>query len=100
MLFEAKGRSDALLAGTHPVPSASRSRGHRRQPVTESTDGGSGPAPKQNGEEDLIARATRMLLDNTPLGEMTPPLFYHHGSEELNMTVRDLLRLLEHDPDV
>lgn len=58
------------------------------------------PLP-DTGEDDaeIIAQALQMLkeLDHTPLTEMSP-LFYQHWFEQLNMTTRDLLRILGHDP--
>jgi hypothetical protein len=50
---------------------------------------------------EVIAEALQMLkeLDNTPPSQMSP-LFYQHWFEQLNMTTRDLLRVLGHDPDV
>ena len=38
-------------------------------------------------------------LDDTGLQEMTP-LFYQHGFEQLRMSLRDLLTVLGHNPDV
>lgn len=51
-------------------------------------------------DEALIAEALQMLrqLDDTPPDQMNA-LFYQHWFEELNLTVRALLRLLGRDPD-
>ncbi|MDR7081929.1 hypothetical protein J2X01_001214 [Arthrobacter ginsengisoli] len=38
-------------------------------------------------------------LDGTGLHEMTP-LFYQHGYEQLRISLRDLLTVLGHDPDL
>jgi hypothetical protein len=38
-------------------------------------------------------------LDDTGLHEMTP-LFYQHGYEQLRISLRDLLTVLGHDPDL
>jgi hypothetical protein len=67
--------------------------------MSSSADDGS--VSGQDGPQDIIAGVMRTLqdFDNTPPTAMTP-LFYQHGFEELNIAVRDLLRLLGHDPDV
>lgn len=66
-------------------------------------DGGSGrgAVPESGEEEETIATVVQLLqaLDDRPPADMTP-LFYQHGFEELNLAVRDLLRLLGHDPDI
>ena len=51
-------------------------------------------------DEALIAEALQMLrqLDDTPLDQMNT-LFYQHWFEELNLTIRALLRMLGRDPD-
>jgi hypothetical protein len=65
------------------------------------TDSADGASLTGHDAEDIIASALQILkdFDSTPVSDMTP-LFYQHGFEELNMAVRDLLRLLGHDPDV
>ncbi|MDQ0616784.1 hypothetical protein [Arthrobacter globiformis] len=65
--------------------------------MTDSADAASIPG---HDAEEIIASALQILkdFDSTPVSNMTP-LFYQHGFEELNMAVRDLLRLLGHDPD-
>jgi hypothetical protein len=64
------------------------------------SDSAHGESLPGHDAEDIIASALQILkgFDSTPLNDMTP-LFYQHGFEELNMAVRDLLRLLGHDPD-
>lgn len=49
----------------------------------------------------LVLEAVEMIqeLDDTGLHEMTP-LFYQHGYEQLRMSLRDLLTVLGHDPDL
>lgn len=51
-------------------------------------------------DEAVINEALQMLrqLDDTPMDQMNE-LFYQHWFEELNLTVRALLRLLGRDPD-
>lgn len=51
-------------------------------------------------DEAVIDEALQMLrqLDNTPMDKMNA-LFYQHWFEELNLTVRALLRMLGRDPD-
>jgi hypothetical protein len=51
--------------------------------------------------EALILETVEMVqeLDDTGLHEMTP-LFYQHGYEQLRMSLRDLLTVLGHDPDL
>ncbi|WP_164207008.1 hypothetical protein [[Micrococcus luteus] ATCC 49442] len=50
-------------------------------------------------DETILVEALELLreLDDTPLGQMNA-LFYQHGFEELNLTVRALLRILGRDP--
>ena len=49
----------------------------------------------------VILETVEMIqeLDDTGLHEMTP-LFYQHGYEQLRMSLRDLLTVLGHDPDL
>lgn len=49
----------------------------------------------------LVLETVEMIqkLDDTGLHEMTP-LFYQHGYEQLRMSLRDLLTVLDHDPDL
>lgn len=63
-------------------------------------DNESTPAAHDAADEEVISQALELLhdLDNTPLSEMSP-LFYQHGFEQLDMTIRDLLRLLGPDAD-
>ena len=51
--------------------------------------------------EALILETVEVIreLDDTGLQEMTP-LFYQHGYEQLKTSLRDLLTVLGHDPDV
>lgn len=62
----------------------------------ESTDDQAASPP----DETVIAEALQMLrqLDDTPLDQMNA-LFYQHWFEELNLTVRAMLRMLGRDPD-
>lgn len=56
--------------------------------------------PASPPDEAVIVEALQTLreLDDTPLDQMND-LFYQHGFEELNLTVRALLRMLGRDPD-
>ncbi|MET3952680.1 hypothetical protein [Arthrobacter sp. UYEF36] len=49
----------------------------------------------------LVLETVEMIqeLDDTGLHEMTP-LFYQHGYEQLRMSLRDLLTVLGHNPDL
>lgn len=51
--------------------------------------------------EALILETVEIIheLDDTGLHEMTP-LFYQHGYEQLRMSLRELLTVLGHDPDL
>lgn len=62
----------------------------------ESTDDHAASPP----DEIVIVEALQLLreLDDTPIDQMNA-LFYQHGFEELNLTVRALLRMLGRDPD-
>lgn len=55
---------------------------------------------RQESDEATIAEIIEMLnsLDNTSPNQMSP-LFYQHWFEQLNMSIRDLLRILGHDLD-
>lgn len=50
--------------------------------------------------EAFILETVEMIheLDGTVLHEMTP-LFYQHGYEQVTMSLREMLRILGHDPD-
>lgn len=50
--------------------------------------------------EEVVQRALQLLrdFDSVPMTELTP-MFYQHGFGELNTAMRDLLKLLGHDPD-
>jgi hypothetical protein len=54
----------------------------------------------QETDEEVIAQIIEMLkiLDNTSPNHMSP-LFYQHWFEQLNVSIRDLLRILGHDLD-
>lgn len=60
------------------------------------TDDESGSTP----DETIIVEALQMLrlIDDTPPGHMNA-LFYQHWFEELNLSLRALLRMLGRDPD-
>jgi hypothetical protein len=62
----------------------------------ESTDEQAASSP----DETVIVEALQLLreLDDTPIDQMNA-LFYQHWFEELNLTVRALLRTLGRDPD-
>ena len=51
--------------------------------------------------EALILETVEVIqeLDDTGLHEMSP-LFYQHGYEQLRISLRDLLTVLGHDPDL
>lgn len=51
-------------------------------------------------DETILVEALELLreLDDTPIGQMNA-LFYQHGFEELNLTVRALLRIMGRDLD-
>jgi len=55
-------------------------------------------AQRQHTDRETIAEIIEMLqsLDNTRPRQMSP-LFYQHWFEQLNMSIRDLLRILGHD---
>lgn len=66
-------------------------------PATERSAAKSSSFPYATDAE-CIAEIEQLLtaLDSTPSNEMTP-LFYAHAYNELDMAVRDLLRILGHD---
>jgi hypothetical protein len=57
-------------------------------------------AQRQETDEETIAEIIELLkdLDNTSPNQMSP-LFYQHWFEQLNISIRDLLRILGHDLD-
>lgn len=65
----------------------------------EATDDWPGRLPPE--VQALILETVEMIqeLDDTDLHEVTP-LFYQHGYEQLRMSLRDLLTVLGHDPDL
>jgi hypothetical protein len=54
----------------------------------------------QHTDGETIAEIIEMLqsLDNTRPNQMSP-LFYQQWFEQLNMSIRDLLRIIGHDVD-
>lgn len=69
--------------------------------MSDTHDDGLRPENRPAEIEDIILEIVEMLkaLDDTRPDQMTP-LFYQHWFEQLNMSVRDLLRILVREADI